>query len=53
MYVVACQWHTDENGIKREFHGRNKAQDQLKHDTHHRDLEVQIYCCMLFSSRQT
>lgn len=37
---VAFQWHTDDNGIKREFHGRNKAQDELKHDTHHRDLEV-------------
>eukprot|EP00904_Undaria_pinnatifida_P013499 jgi/Undpi1/927/HiC_scaffold_10.g04391.m1 len=34
------KWHTDENGVKREFHGRNKAQDQLKHDTHHRDLEL-------------
>lgn len=34
------QWHTDEDGVKREFHGRNKAQDNLKHDDHHRDLDV-------------
>lgn len=26
--------------MKREFHGRNKAQDMLKHDDHHRDLDV-------------
>eukprot|EP00752_Nemacystus_decipiens_P014202 g12631.t1 len=34
------KWHTDENGVKREFHGRNKAQDVLKHDDHHRDLDL-------------
>ncbi|CAN0025498.1 unnamed protein product [Scytosiphon promiscuus] len=34
------KWHTDEDGFKREFHGRNKAQDNLKHDDHHRDLDL-------------
>ncbi|CAN0274678.1 unnamed protein product, partial [Ectocarpus sp. 8 AP-2014] len=34
------KWHTDENGVKREFHGRNKAQEMVKHDDHHRDLDL-------------
>ncbi|CAM9927755.1 unnamed protein product [Pylaiella littoralis] len=34
------KWHTDDNGFKREFHGRNKAQENLKHDDHHRDLDL-------------
>ncbi|CAB1115551.1 unnamed protein product [Ectocarpus sp. CCAP 1310/34] len=34
------KWHTDENGVKREFHGRNKAQEMVKHDEHHRDLDL-------------
>ncbi|CAN0056154.1 unnamed protein product, partial [Discosporangium mesarthrocarpum] len=34
------KWHTDADGIRREFHGRNKEQERLRHDDHHRDLEL-------------
>ncbi|CAM9175601.1 unnamed protein product, partial [Choristocarpus tenellus] len=34
------KWHTDEKGIKREFHGRNREQETIKHDEHHRDIEL-------------
>jgi len=32
------KWHTDEMGNKIEFHGRNREQELLKHDDHHRDI---------------
>ncbi|KAG5179567.1 endoplasmic reticulum-golgi intermediate compartment-domain-containing protein [Tribonema minus] len=34
------KWHTDERGRKVEFHGRNREQEDVQHDTHHRDLDL-------------
>lgn len=33
------KWQLDENGVKRIFSGRNKAQKEIQHDTHHPDIE--------------
>jgi Endoplasmic Reticulum-Golgi Intermediate Compartment (ERGIC) len=34
------KWHTDEFGNKAEFHGRNREQDDVRHDEHHRDIAL-------------
>ncbi|CAN0022408.1 unnamed protein product [Ascophyllum nodosum] len=40
MTANIVKWHTDDDGFKREFHGRNKAQENLKYEDHHRDLAL-------------
>jgi thiol-disulfide isomerase/thioredoxin len=32
------KWNLDANGLKRDYHGRNRVQDEIAHEDHH-DLE--------------